>query len=111
MVGSAIVRRLEQADDVDVLTASRSEVDLLDAGAVRDFLAGNGIDEIYLAAAKVGGIMANRDFPADFIWENLVIEANVVKAAHDADVDRLLFLGSSCIYPRNAPSRCPRARC
>ncbi len=109
MVGSAIVRRLERSPDVDIVTATRSEVDLLDYRAVSEFIAGNDIDEVYLAAAKVGGIAANRDFPADFIWENLVIEANVVKAAHDADVNRLLFLGSSCIYPRNAPQPMPES--
>lgn len=109
MVGSAIVRRLQQSPDVDVVTASRSEVDLLDLKAVREFLAGNDIDQIYLAAAKVGGIAANRDFPADFIWENLVIESNVVRAAHEADIDKLLFLGSSCIYPRDAPQPMPES--
>jgi GDP-L-fucose synthase len=109
MVGSAIVRRLADTPDVEVLTATRDEVDLLDLGAVREFIAGNAVDEIYLAAAKVGGIAANRDFPADFIWDNLVIEANVVKAAHESDVDRLLFLGSSCIYPRNAPQPMPES--
>lgn len=109
MVGSAIVRRLADTPDVEVLTATRDEVDLLDLGAVREFIAGNKVDEIYLAAAKVGGIAANRDFPADFIWDNLVIEANVVKAAHESDVDRLLFLGSSCIYPRNAPQPMPES--
>lgn len=107
MVGSALVRRLETIDNIEVVTASRDELDLLDAGAVSEFLAGQRLDEVYLAAAKVGGIQANATYPADFIWQNLVIEANVVKAAHDADIDRLLFLGSSCIYPRNAPQPMP----
>ena len=109
MVGSAIVRRLERSPGVEIVTAARSELDLLDFGAVQEFVAGSDLDEIYLAAAKVGGIAANRDFPADFIAENLVIETNVVRAAHAADVDRLLFLGSSCIYPRNAPQPMPES--
>ncbi len=107
MVGSALVRRLQRDDDVELVTAERDELDLLDSRAVMDFFATTGIDEVYLAAAKVGGIAANRDFPADFIWQNLMIEANVVRAAHEADVDRLLFLGSSCIYPREAPQPMP----
>jgi GDP-L-fucose synthase len=102
MVGSALVRRLEREDDVEVVTADRSELDLLDARAVSDWFGAHPVDEVYLAAAKVGGIAANRDYPADFIVQNLLIEANVVRAAHEADVDRLLFLGSSCIYPRDA---------
>jgi GDP-L-fucose synthase len=107
MVGSAIVRQLEQRDGIELVTAERAELDLLDQRAVDAFVASNNLDEIYLAAAKVGGIAANRDYPADFIWQNLVIEANVIKAAHAADVDRLLFLGSSCLYPRNAPQPMP----
>lgn len=102
MVGSALVRRLEGDADVEVVTADRSELDLLDARAVSDWFAAHPVDEVYLAAAKVGGIAANRDYPADFIVQNLLIEANVVRAAHEADIDRLLFLGSSCIYPRDA---------
>ena len=109
MVGSAIVRRLERSPGVEIVTAARSELDLLDFGAVQEFVAGSDLDEIYLAAAKVGGIAANRDFPADFIAENLFIETNVVRAAHAADVDRLLFLGSSCIYPRDAPQPMPES--
>jgi GDP-L-fucose synthase len=102
MVGSALVRRLAREDDVEVVTADRSELDLLDARQVAEWFAAHSVDEVYLAAAKVGGIAANRDYPADFIVQNLLIEANVVRAAHEADVDRLLFLGSSCIYPRDA---------
>ena len=109
MVGSALVRNLERRDDVEVVTAERSEVDLLDQRAVDEFMSGHDIDEVYLAAAKVGGIAANRDYPADFIWQNLIIEANVIKAANEADIDKLLFLGSSCIYPRNAPQPMPEA--
>jgi GDP-L-fucose synthase len=107
MVGSAIVRRLERGGDVEIVTAERSELDLLDQRAVDAFFSATKVDEVYLAAAKVGGIAANRDYPADFIWQNLVIEANIIKAAHEADVNRLLFLGSSCIYPRNAPQPMP----
>jgi len=103
MVGSALLRELATKPDVEVLTASHDELDLLDQAAVQDFFSVSDIDEVYLAAARVGGIRANATFPADFIWQNLVIEANVIKAAHDADVNRLLFLGSSCIYPREAP--------
>lgn len=100
MVGSALVRRLEIAADVEVVTATREEVDLLDQRAVWEFLHDERPDEVYLAAAKVGGIQANNSMPADFIWQNLVIETNLIGAAHAADVQRLLFLGSSCIYPR-----------
>jgi GDP-L-fucose synthase len=102
MVGSAIVRQLEGADS-EVLTIGREDVDLTDQRAVSAFVQSNAIDEIYLAAARVGGIHANNTFPADFILDNLLIEANIIKAAHDADVNKLLFLGSSCIYPKNAP--------
>jgi GDP-L-fucose synthase len=107
MVGSALVRQLTGKPDVEVVTASRDELDLLDQKAVSAYFADNAFDEVYLAAAKVGGIQANATYPADFIWQNLVIEANIVKSAHDADIDRLLFLGSSCIYPKNAPQPMP----
>ena len=102
MVGSAIVRRLTALGYTDILTASRSELDLLDQRAVSDFFRGNAIDQVYLAAARVGGIEANRSAPADFIYQNLMIEANVISSAHDSGVNQMLFLGSSCIYPRNA---------
>lgn len=102
MVGSAIVRRLCALGHTDLLTAERSELDLRDQRAVQAFFAGNDIDRVYLAAAKVGGIEANNTFPADFIMQNLMIQTNVIAAAHDSGVDRLLFLGSSCIYPRDA---------
>lgn len=103
MVGSALVRQLTMNPEVEVLTAARSELDLMDQRAVAAYFADQRVDEVYLAAAKVGGIAANDRYPAEFIWENLMIEANVIKSAHDADIDRLLFLGSSCIYPKNAP--------
>ncbi len=102
MVGSAIVRRLRRDGDYDIVTRSRNEVDLLDQSAVREFLVSEQVDEVYLAAAKVGGIHANNSFPAEFIYENLMIECNVVHAAHQAGVQKLLFLGSSCIYPKFA---------
>ncbi|TXN42676.1 GDP-L-fucose synthase [Methylobacterium sp. WL7] len=102
MVGSAIVRRLQELGHQRILTADRDTLDLLDQGAVRAFFAANRIDQVYLAAAKVGGIHANNTYPAEFIYENLLIQANLIHAAHVADVDRLLFLGSSCIYPKHA---------
>ena len=103
MVGSAIVRRLQALGYRHIVTAPRSELDLTDAAAVRAFLARERPDVVVLAAAKVGGIQANNNFPADFIAENLAIELAVIDGAHRAGVQRLLFLGSSCIYPRLAP--------
>jgi len=103
MVGSAIVRRLSGDENVEILTVSRTEVDLREQEAVRAFVAKAKPDVIVLAAAKVGGILANDSFPAEFLYENLVIETNVIHAAHLANVDRLVFLGSSCIFPKFAP--------
>jgi len=104
MVGSAIVRRLlaQGVPEDDIVTRTRSELDLTNQAAVRAFFAEAQIDEVYLAAAKVGGIHANNTRPAEFIYENLVIEANVIDAAFRSGVKRLLFLGSSCIYPKLA---------
>lgn len=102
MVGSSIVRQLEAQEQTRILTADRQSLDLTDQSAVRRFFGRNRIDQIYLAAAKVGGIHANNTFPAEFIHDNLVIQTNIIHAAHLADVDRLLFLGSSCIYPKHA---------
>jgi GDP-L-fucose synthase len=102
MVGSALVRRLAQ-EDVAVLTVDRDELDLREQDAVRRWVARMKPDVILLAAAKVGGILANDSFPADFLYDNLVIATNIVQAAHVAGVDRLVFLGSSCIYPKFAP--------
>lgn len=102
MVGSAIVRRLQALGEVELVTATHAELDLTSQAAVKDFLASELIDEIYLAAARVGGIHANNTFPAEFIYENLMIQANVIHAAHTANVQKLLFLGSSCIYPKHA---------
>ena len=103
MVGRAIVRQLESRGGATIITRGRDELDLLDQRAVHDFFREHAIDQVYLAAAKVGGIHANNIYPADFIHDNLVIEANTIHAAFQAGVRRLLFLGSSCIYPREAP--------
>jgi GDP-L-fucose synthase len=102
MVGSAIVRQLEQVDDVEVITRARGELDLLNQSDVLEFFAVELIDQVYLSAAKVGGIHANNEYPAEFIYQNLMIQNNVIHAAHVAGVDKLLFLGSSCIYPKLA---------
>jgi GDP-L-fucose synthase len=103
MVGSAILRALEARGAGDVITRTRAELDLTEQAAVRGFLAETKPDVVILAAAKVGGIHANNTYPADFLYENLAIEANVIHGAHLAGVQSLLFLGSSCIYPREAP--------
>ena len=103
MVGSAIVRALQAGGCQSVVTRSRAELDLTDQAAVRRFFAAERLDQVYIAAAKVGGIHANDTYPAEFIYENLMIEANIIDAAFRAGVRRLLFLGSSCIYPRLAP--------
>ena len=102
MVGSAIVRRLRALGYENILTAGRDELNLLDLAAVQGYFQINKIDQVYLAAAKVGGIHANNTYPAEFIYENLMIEANIVHAAHMKGVQKLLFLGSSCIYPKHA---------
>nr|WP_272924546.1 MULTISPECIES: GDP-L-fucose synthase [unclassified Vibrio] len=102
MVGSAIVRQLSARDDVEIITRSRSELDLLDQAAVNQFFAAERIDQVYLAAAKVGGIHANNVYPAEFIYQNLLMECNIIHAAHQNNVQHLLFLGSSCIYPKLA---------
>ena len=103
MVGNAIVRRLQALGYKNIVTATHAELDLTDQAAVRAFFARQRIDVVVLAAAKVGGIHANNTYPADFILDNLLMECNVIGAAHAAGVQRLLFLGSSCIYPRMAP--------
>ncbi|MBY6152935.1 GDP-L-fucose synthase [Vannielia litorea] len=101
MVGGTVVRRLAR-EDCEVICAGRDVVDLVDQRAVQDWMAETRPDAIVLAAAKVGGIAANAARPAEFLYENLMIEANVMQAAHACDVERLLFLGSSCIYPKMA---------
>ncbi|ODA68674.1 GDP-L-fucose synthase [Methyloligella halotolerans] len=102
MVGSAIVRRLE-TEGCEVLTVGRDRVDLRDQAAVRNWMAAEKPDAVFLAAARVGGILANDTYPADFIYDNLIIEANIIEASFREAVEKLLFLGSSCIYPKLAP--------
>jgi GDP-L-fucose synthase len=102
MVGSAILRRLAR-EDVEILSVDRRDVDLRERDAVRQWVARAKPDVIVLAAAKVGGILANNSYPVDFLFDNLAIETSVIQAAHLADVERLVFLGSSCIYPKFAP--------
>lgn len=102
MVGSAIVRALEMSGHTNLITHTHAELDLLDQARVRAFFQSEKIDEVYLAAARVGGIHANNTYPAEFIYENLMVEANVIHQAWSAGVQKLLFLGSSCIYPRLA---------
>ena len=102
MVGSALVRRLER-EDCTVLTAGREEVDLLRQAAVEQWLAASRPDAVLVAAARVGGILANDTRPAEFLYENLAIETNIIHAAWRSGVEKLVFLGSSCIYPREAP--------
>jgi GDP-L-fucose synthase len=103
MVGSAIVRRLRALGYSNIVTRERAALDLLDQQAVRRFFLQERPECVFLAAAKVGGIYANSTYPADFIYNNLLIETNVIHAAKEAGVDKLIFLGSSCIYPRDCP--------
>ncbi|MEE9454798.1 MAG: GDP-L-fucose synthase [Paracoccaceae bacterium] len=107
MVGRALLRQLAGGDNI--ITRTRAELDLLSQAEVQDFFAAQAIDQVYLAAAKVGGIQANNTYPAEFLYENLMIEANIIHVAHMADVTQLLFLGSSCIYPKNAPQPMPES--
>jgi GDP-L-fucose synthase len=100
MVGSAICRQLQTQSNVKIITRARDELDLCDQRAVHEFMQSKKPDEVILAAAKVGGIHANNTFPAEFIYQNLQIQNNIIHAAHVNDVQKLLFLGSSCIYPR-----------
>jgi GDP-L-fucose synthase len=102
MVGKAIVSALNFRGENTIITATRSELDLLDQRQVRVFFERNAIDAVYMAAAKVGGIHANNEFPAQFIYENIMIQSNIIHSAHCAGVNKLLFLGSSCIYPKLA---------
>lgn len=100
MVGSSITKLLSRNSKNTIITADRDDLNLLDQGAVKNFFANNNIDQVYLAAAKVGGIHANNIYPAEYIYENLMIQTNIIHSAHLADVQKLLFLGSSCIYPK-----------
>jgi GDP-L-fucose synthase len=103
MVGSAIGRKLSSNDTLEIITRNRQDLDLLNQSTVAQFFQSEKIDEVYLAAAKVGGIQANNTYPAQFIYENLMIEANIIHSAYENEVKKLLFLGSSCIYPKLAP--------
>lgn len=103
MVGGAILRRLQSDGKAELITRSHSELELLDQSAVRAFMQTDRPNEVILAAAKVGGIYANNTYPADFIYENLMVECNVIHQAFEAGVEKLLLLGSSCIYPRGVP--------
>ncbi len=107
MVGSALVRRLDDESVSEVLTAARSEVDLVNQGAVDEWMKEQKPDVIFLAAAKVGGILANDTYPADFLYDNLMIAANIIHAAARFGTEKLVFLGSSCIYPKMAPQPIP----
>lgn len=109
MVGSAICRQLEVQSNVEVIVRNRDKLDLCDQLAVQQFMKSERPDEVVLAAAKVGGIHANNTYPAEFIFQNLQIQNNVIHAAHMNDVQKLLFLGSSCIYPRQVPQPMPEA--
>jgi GDP-L-fucose synthase len=102
MVGSAILRQLEKRADVELIVQTREQLDLSRQDQVNVFFETQKIDEIYMAAAKVGGIHANSTYPAEFLYENLIVECNIIHAAHLAGVNKLLFLGSSCIYPKMA---------
>ena len=102
MVGSAIVRQLQSAGYKNVITRNRDELDLTNQQAVKKFFEAEKIQQVYLAAAKVGGIIANNTYPADFIYQNLMIQCNIIHSAHSANIQQLLFLGSSCIYPKLA---------
>ncbi|WP_447095725.1 GDP-L-fucose synthase [Pseudomonas sp. CF10PS3] len=107
MVGSAIVRRLRALGYTNIVTRDRAQLNLLDQLAVMNFFAETKIEQVYMAAAKVGGIHANNTYPAEFIYENLMMQANVIHAAHQHDVQKMLFLGSSCIYPINVKQPMP----
>lgn len=103
MVGSAIYRQLARKNGVTLVTTTHAELDLTRQAEVEAYFSDHAIDEVYLAAARVGGIHANTTFPADFLGENLLIQSNIIQAAHSTNVQKLLFLGSSCIYPKFAP--------
>lgn len=107
MVGSAIVRALKEKGYQNIVTRTHAELDLTNQAAVQAFFAKEKPDQVYLAAAKVGGIYANNTFPAEFIYQNLMMEANIIHQAFEAGVKKLLFLGSSCIYPKLAPQPMP----
>jgi GDP-L-fucose synthase len=109
LVGSAILRELERLGYTRIITRSRAELDLLDTDAVNAFFAEQKPEYVFLAAAKVGGILANNTYPADFIRDNLILQTNIIDASYRTGVKRLLFLGSSCIYPKLAPQPMPES--
>lgn len=109
LVGSAIHRELQRLGYTNILTRTRDELDLLNTNAVNDFFAAEHPEYVFLAAAKVGGILANNTYPADFIHDNLILQTNIIEASRINNVDRLLFLGSSCIYPKLAPQPMPES--
>lgn len=109
MVGSALVRQLAAQADIELVLRDRAQLDLTRQVEVEAFFLAEKIDQVYLAAAKVGGIHANNTYPAEFIYQNLMIESNIIHAAHKNDVQRLLFLGSSCIYPKQAVQPMPES--
>lgn len=100
MVGSSLKRALTKDKNNTLITATRSELNLLDQASVNKFFKDRKIDQVYIAAAKVGGIHANNEYPAQFIYENLMIQTNIIHAAHQSDINKIIFLGSSCIYPK-----------
>ncbi len=102
MVGNAINNAIRKNTDYEIITKEKSELNLLNQNQVENFFRKNKVDQIYIAAAKVGGIFANNKYPANFIYENLKIETNIIESAHKNDVNKILFLGSSCIYPKFA---------
>lgn len=101
MVGKALLKNLQRQENIEILTVDKKKLDLRNQEKVNNFFQINKIDEVYLAAAKVGGINSNNSYPADFLYQNLLIELNVIEAAHRNGIEKLLFLGSSCIYPRD----------
>ena len=109
LVGSAIHRELTRLGHTNIITRSRAELDLLDTEAVNDFFAEEKPEYVFLAAAKVGGILANNTYPADFIRDNLILQTNIIDASYRNKTERLLFLGSSCIYPKLAPQPMPES--
>ena len=102
MVGSAIVRQLKKDENIEIVVRSHKDLELTNQQAVSEFFTNEKIDQVYLAAAKVGGIVANQTYPAEFIYENLMMQCNIIHSAHLAGIQQLLFLGSSCIYPKLA---------
>lgn len=102
MVGSSLLRHLSASNETEITIRNREQLDLTDQAAVRQFFSKNCFQQVYLAAAKVGGIHANNQYPADFLYDNLMIQSNVIQAAFTAGVSKLMFLGSSCIYPKHA---------